>query len=424
MNLKFRLANSNKGVLLQNTVMLYLLTFSNYFLSLVVVPYETRVLGVEVFGVLGAATAIMVYFQLVVDFGFLLSGTQEVAKSRDDPAAVSRIFTATTLAKLLLIAVSLAVLMLLCQVIPAWRERQTLYLLFFCGTAVNSLIPDYLYRGLEKMSAITIRTVCIKAFFTLDIVVFMKAPEDVWMVPAINAIGCLAALGLTLLHLNRKLGIRFTSPDWSEAIRSLKRSSTFFYSRIATTAYSALNTVILDMISASGATVGYYSSADRLITTGKNALSPISDSLYPYMVKNRDFKLVRKILLIFEPLIFLFCAAVFIWAEPICVLIFGPDFAPAANVLRAMLPIGVITLPSYILGFPTLTAMGLTEHANYSVIFGSALHVVNLAVLYFSGNMNMITLGCAVSVAEALILGYRIWIVWRHRSILQREATP
>ena len=74
MNLKFRLANSNKGVLLQNTVMLYLLTFSNYFLSLVVVPYETRVLGVEVFGVLGAATAIMVYFQLVVDFGFLLSG--------------------------------------------------------------------------------------------------------------------------------------------------------------------------------------------------------------------------------------------------------------------------------------------------------------------------------------------------------------
>lgn len=142
------------------------------------------------------------------------------------------------------------------------------------------------------------------------------------------------------------------------------------------------------------------------------------------MVKNRDFKLVRKILLIFEPLIFLFCAAVFIWAEPICVLLFGPDFAPAANVLRAMLPVGVITLPSYILGFPTLTAMGLTEHANYSVIFGSVLHMVNLAILYFTGHMNMITLGCAVSVAEALILGYRIFVVWRHRSIFQREETP
>ena len=422
MNPKFRLATS-KRTLLQNTIMLYLLTFSNYFLSLVVVPYETRILGPAVYGTLGAATAIMVYFQLVIDFGFLLSGTQEVAKSRANPTKVSGIFTATTLAKLLLTAVSLAVLVLLCQVIPAWRERQGLYLLFFFGTAINSLIPDYLYRGLEKMSAITIRTVCSKAFFTLGIVVFMKAPEDVWMVPAINAIGCLVALGLTLLHLNRKLNIHFTAPNWSEVIRCLKRSSTFFYSRIATTAYSALNTVILDMISASGATVGYYSSADRLITTGRSALSPISDSLYPYMVKNRDFKLVRKLLLIFEPLILLFCVAVFIWAEPICILLFGPDFAPASHVLRAMLPIGVITLPSYILGFPTLTAMGLTEHANYSVIFGSALHVVNLAILYFSGNMNMATLGCAVSLAEALILGYRITIVWRHRSIFQWEAT-
>ena len=423
MNPKFKLANS-KQVLLQNTFMLYLLTFSNYFLSLVVVPYETRILGPTVYGTLGAATAIMVYFQLVIDFGFLLSGTQEVARSRDDRAEVSRIFTATTLAKLLLIVISLAALVVLCQVIPAWRERQGLYLLFFCGTAINSLIPDYLYRGLEKMSAITVRTVCIKAFFTLGIVAFMKTPEDVWMVPAVNAIGCLAALGLTLVHLSRKLDIHFTAPNWSEVIRSLKRSSTFFYSRIATTAYSALNTVILDVISASGATVGYYSSADRLITTGRSALSPISDSLYPYMVENRDFKLVRKILLIFEPLIFLFCAAVFIWAEPVCVLLFGPDFAPAANVLRAMLPVGVITLPSYILGFPTLTAMGLTEHANYSVIFGSVLHMVNLAILYFTGHMNMITLGCAVSVAEALILGYRIFVVWRHRSIFQREETP
>ncbi len=105
----------------------------------VVVPYETRILGPTVYGTLGAATAIMVYFQLVIDFGFLLSGTQEVARSRDDRAEVSRIFTATTLAKLLLIVISLAALVVLCQVIPAWRERQGLYLLFFCGTAINSL---------------------------------------------------------------------------------------------------------------------------------------------------------------------------------------------------------------------------------------------------------------------------------------------
>ena len=94
----------------------------------------------------------------------------------------------------------------------------------------------------------------------------------------------------------------------------------FFYSRIATTAYSALNTVILDMISASGAPTSFYTSADKLITTGKSALTPISDSLYPYMVKHRDFKLAKKVLLVLEPLIVVFCGIFFIWAEPLCAL--------------------------------------------------------------------------------------------------------
>jgi PST family polysaccharide transporter len=140
------------------------------------------------------------------------------------------------------------------------------------------------------------------------------------------------------------------------------------------------------------------------------------------MVKNQDFKLVKKVLLVIEPCIFLFCTACFIWAEPLCVLFFGPGYGPAGNVLRAMLPVGVIVLPSYILGFPMLTAMDLTKHANYSVIFGSAIHVINLAILYFTGNISMITLGIAVTVAEALILGYRITVILLHRDRLRKGA--
>ena len=36
------------------------------------------------------------------------------------------------------------------------------FLLFCVATAINSLLPDYLYRGIEKMGAITLRTVLIK----------------------------------------------------------------------------------------------------------------------------------------------------------------------------------------------------------------------------------------------------------------------
>ena len=407
---------------MQNTLMLYLLTFSNYFLGLIVAPYETRVLGTEGYGLLGAATAVMVYFQLVIDFGFLLSGTQEVALNRENRERLGTIFTAITCGKLLLTAVSAMALVVLCSVLPVWQDRLSFYLLCFVYTALNSMIPDYLYRGMEDMSAITVRTVCIKAFFTAGILLLVKGPEDLWLIPVINIVGNGIAAAYSFHDVKRRFGIRFCRIGVKDVVDCMKKSSVFFYSRIATTAYSAMNTVILDVISGSGATTAFYTSADKLISTGKSALSPISDSLYPYMVKNRDFKLVKKVLLILEPLIFVFCAVCFIFAEPLCAFVFGQDFAPAGQVLRAMLPVGVVILPSYICGFPMMSAMGISKHANYSVIFGSVLHIVNLLILSATGNINMVTLGLSVSMAETVILAYRLVVIWRNRNLLKGEG--
>lgn len=411
----------SRGTLMQNTLMLYILTFSNYFLGLIVAPYETRVLGTEVYGLLGAATAVMVYFQLFIDFGFLLSGTQEVALHREDSERLSVIFTSITLSKTMLTGISTVVLVILCLTVGAWQNRLGFYLLCFGYTALNSFIPDYLYRGMEHMSAITVRTVCIKAFFTVGILLFVKAPGDVWMIPVINIVGNGIAAVYAYYDVYHRFGIRFRKVTIKDVLGCVKESSVFFYSRIATTAYSAMNTVILDVISGSGAITAFYTSADKLIATGKSAVSPISDSLYPYMVKNRDFKLVKKVLLVLEPLIILFCGVFFVFAEPLCALIFGADYAPAGQVLRAMLPVGVVVLPSYICGFPMMSAMGISKYANYSVIFGSALHICNLLLLYITGNINMVTLGLSVSVAETVILIFRLVVIWRYRHLMKKE---
>lgn len=416
--------NGKRGVLLKNTVMLYILQFSSSILSLAAVPYETRILGPTIYGYLGAATAVMVYFQLVIDFGFLLSATEEVSRRRDDPAALNQILTGVTLCKLLLSLLSAAALAILCQLIPAWKEKQALFYLTFAATALNSLMPDYLYRGLERMTAITVRTVLIRIFFTAAIFLLLKRPEDLLVVPTLNIIGNFFALLGAFLHLRRRIGVRFRHVSRRETGALFRRASTFFYSRIATTAYTAFNTVLLDILTAGGAATGFYTTADKLITTGKNALSPVSDSLYPYMVKNRDFKLVRKVLAVTMPIIILGCTGAFIWAKPLCVLLFGPAYAPAGQILRTMLPVGVVILPSYICGFPMLSAMGLTKHANYSVIFGTACHISMLLVLFFTGRISTVSLGCAVSITESLILCYRLLIIYRHRDLLRPAPQP
>ena len=190
-----------------------------------------------------------------------------------------------------------------------------------------------------------------------------------------------------------------------------------------------MNTLILDAVAPqkillNGVMIdnpvrGQYGAASKLMDTGKQAMSPISDSLYPYMVKNHDYRMVKKVLLILEPVIIVFCAGVFAVAPWFCATLFGEEYRDSGEVLRAMLPAAVVILPSYICGFPMLSSMGLAKHANYSTIFGSVIHIINLALLYFTGRMNMYTLGLAMSVAEILILGYRLVVIWLHRDRLK-----
>ena len=421
MNFIKKFLGGKRGTLLKNTVMLYILQFSTYLLALLVTPYETRVLDPDMYGYLQAATSIIIYFQLIIDFGFLLSATEEVSRERNDKGMLCKIFTSVTYAKIFLAAGSFVVLFVLCQVIPAWRDKELVLILTFFASFINSLMPDFLYRGLEKMSAITIRTVLIKLFFTCAIFVFLKEPDDVWVVPALNIVGNSVALIFTYFHVIKKLDISFKMVKVRDVVRQLKNSSFFFFSRIATTAYTSLNTVILDIIKGGGATVGYYTSANNLITAGKNGLSPISDSLYPYMAKHKDFKLVKKVMLVAEPVIFVFCAVIFVIAEPFCAWFFGEDFREAGNVLRAMLPVGVIIFPSYVFGFPVMTAMGISKHANYSTIFGSVFHVLLLGVLFITGNVNMMSLAISVSATETVILAYRLIVVFKNRHLMKPQ---
>ena len=121
------------------------------------------------------------------------------------------------------------------------------------------------------------------------------------------------------------------------------------------------------------------------------------------------------------PIIIAGCIVVGIFSEFICGLIFGEEFVGTAPVLVAMLPAIVAILPSYILGFPTLGAMGLSKYANTSIIVGTITHIVGLTVLALSGNLSAVTLAAMTSVSEWSILIFRAIMVFKNRKIFTEK---
>lgn len=404
--------NKNKA-LISNTVMLYILQFSSYFFSLITVPYQTRVLGPEIYGVLGVAAAVMLYFQLFLDFGFILSATADISKNRDDKEYVCKRITSIAIIKAVLGIISLVVILILVFAVPKFSEYKAVYLIYFSAYAVNSFLPDYVYRGIEKMSTVTIRTVAVKALFCIMTFLFLRSKEDYLAVPILTLIGNIIAVIFAYSYLFKHFKYNFTKVTLKEILKDFKNSSTFFYSRIATTVYSATNTLILGFVDTSGAITGYFTSADKVVTTAKNGLSPISDSLYPYMVKNKDFGPAKKILTVIMVPIILGCIVVGIFAEPLCVFAFGKDFVGTANILRAFLPVIVAILPSYIFGFPMMGALGIHKYANYSIFIGTAVHIIGVILLALCGKITGVTLAGMTSVSEWTILIYRVIVVYK-----------
>ena len=160
---------SNDGTLAKNTGMLFLLTISNYVFNFITIPYQTRILEPEIFGNISFAMSVMSYFQLLTDFGFLLSATEDIAKERENSHKVSKIFSAVMCCKLFLVAVSFIILSVLCLTVNRFKQDIPLFFLYWISYSIYAFLPDFLYRGIENMQAITIRSVLIKAFTTFTV---------------------------------------------------------------------------------------------------------------------------------------------------------------------------------------------------------------------------------------------------------------
>ncbi len=162
--------NQERKILYKNTLMLYILRFSTYFFGFITVPYQTRVLGSDIYGKVGEGMALMLYFQLLIDFGFILSATQEiayvVAEDKNNKRKISEIYSAIQYGKFALIAIATVVLACICYFNSHYGEDPLFYFVFLIGTAVNGLVPDFVYRGMQEMGAVTMRVIISRLIFT------------------------------------------------------------------------------------------------------------------------------------------------------------------------------------------------------------------------------------------------------------------
>ena len=394
---KIRIPNSR---MIQNTVMLYLMNIAKILFPLITLPYLTRVLSVESYGAVTFVKSYMVYIQLIIDFGFILSSVKDIVEANSDNNKIGVIAGQTILAKIILSAASLVITLALSIFIPLLKEN-ILYTLFsFIVVALSSLLMDFLFRGIEKMHVITISFVIMKLISTGLTLIFVKSDADILWIPVLDILSSIIAIVFTWKQVD-KYGIKIKIITIKKSFQMIKESSVYFLSNIATTAFGALNTLLIGVVMDS-TQVAYWSVSLQLISAVNTMYSPIVNGIYPQMVREKSLLLIKKIIYIFMPIILMGCIIFFVAAKYIVLIISGEQYLHSATVIRYLIPVLFISFPGMVLGWPTLGAIGKAKETTITIT--AVVQILGLFILILINRFTLINIAILRCITELLML--------------------
>lgn len=402
-----------KNKIVMNTAMLYLMNIAKLVFPFLTLPYLTRVLSVDGYAMVSYVKSVMQYMQLLVDFGFLLSATTAIVNAGGDKRKIGGIVSNTILSKLILSLAAFAALVVMAFSIPILRENLSYVFLSFVTVALSSFLVDYLFRGLEQMQEITFRFVLMKGLSTVLTFVFVRSDEDLLWIPALDILGTLASLALVWLRI-RRYELIFCKPDFKTAWRQLRESFRYFISDMATTAFGALNTVLIGILLPT-AQIALWSVATQIISAVQVMYNPITNGIYPEMIRSKSLKLIKKTCRIFLPIVIVGCVALYFLADLAILIVGGEKYLEAAPILRMLIPVLLFSFPGMLIGWPALGAVGRVKETSTTTIISAVFQCAGLGVLILSGQFTIVNIAILRCLTEFVLLAGRFAYCVRYR---------
>jgi O-antigen/teichoic acid export membrane protein len=340
-----------------------------------------RRLGVDGFGQIGFAAAVMAYGVVLTDIGLMTMGTRGAA--RDRLSVPSLIGTIVPLRLALGLGAGL-VMVLLALVLPQPATVRWLLALYATAVVVQSLVVEWVFIGIEKMAFVAMgRILTNSAYFGL-VLALVKSPSDILRVPLAFSAATVLGLVLLIAFLPSRTGLpRVSFRNWGPALAAAWPVGA---SVLLTQLHVNIGLVLLGLM-ASFEQAGIYNSAYRLVFF-LLALDRVFYTVYfpvvsrfmssaPERLPELTGTALRMILAVALPL----CTGAAILAGPVLGLVFGGKYLPAVPALRILVWFLPLSMLNSLAGYTIIGAGWERRFLRNTVIGVAASVAVNLAAV-------------------------------------------
>lgn len=386
------------------------LQLSNYVIPLLTFPYLTRVLGITNFGIYALAFAITTYLVLVSDWGFPLTASAQISRTRDDPEELNRIFWSTLTAKVLIALVLITGVLAGIAAFPALRDAGLVLICASGMVVANVITVNWCLQGLERLGQFAFAAAIGRALTVPATFLLVKDSGDAWIAALIQSGGAIVGGLFSIMFVRRLRVIGAPAINMRHAMAQIREAWPLFLSSISVSLYTTTNTVILGALQGP-AQVGLFSSADRLRAAAQGAIAPISQAVYPRAARMMSIEGGRDVALRFARRLLwaqgLFTLAIslvlFLAAEPIILLLAGRNYESAVPILQILSPIPFLVGVSNVFGIQLMLPLGMKRAFSRILLVSAVVDLLLVGPLsWYYGGMGT---AWAALIAEMAVVG-------------------
>lgn len=376
-------SNNDAQTLVSNFAWLSVLQVAGYIFPLISMPYLARIIGLDGFGKIAFASAILTWVQTIADWGFNYTATRDVAQNRENIHKVSVIFSNVLWARCTLMFISLFFLILLIVAFPKFRANTDILLVSFLMIPGHILFPDWFFQAMERMKYITVLNVVSKLLFTIAVFIFIKEKDDYILQPLLTSLGFVVSGIISFYYILVQWKVKILKPSINNIVITICKSTDVFLNNLMPNLYNSFSMVLLGVYGGDIAN-GKLDAGTKFVNIAQQFMQVISRAFFPFLSRQLDKHIIYARINIFLSLFI--SAFLFLFAPLIINCFFTEEFADSVVVLRIMSVSIFFLALSNIYGTNYMIIAGFErELRNITAIVSIIGFILSFPLIYYGG---------------------------------------
>ena len=396
-----------------NFLMNTILSLSSIIFTLITFPYISRVLQPEGLGKVTFASSIVSYFLMFSQLGIPTYGIRVCAQVRDDKEKLSKTVHELSFISLVITIISYMFFIFAIMFVPRLQEDKILYIIISITMILSVFGVEWLYKGLEEYTYITVRSIIFKFISVIFMFLLIHSKDDFVIYGAISVFASSASNVLNFINSRKYINYKWIGNY--NLKHHIKPILVFFAMSCATTIYTNLDTVMLGFIK-TDIDVGYYNAAIRvksLLVTFVTSLGTVLLPRASYYVENNmveDFKKIIGKSLSFTLIISIPLVAYFIcFAEEVIMFLSGANYVNSILPMQILMPTILLIGITNVTGMQMMVPLGLEKQVLISEVLGAIVDlVINIMMI---PNFSYVGAAIGTLIAEIIVMTYQLFIL-------------